>query len=297
MKKIMVTGISGFIGHHVNSLLQKKDYFVVGVDWRPIRAGHSVPERFIQTDVGNLTYRDLMGIDYVIHLAFSTNIGDSVRHPIRSTRDNINSTIHLLEYAKDAKVNGFLFPSTCALYSHNPTPWTEDTPLMPIEPYSWQKLACEYACQMYTRAYGLPTAIVRLFQVYGEGQREDTVISTFLKAKKENKRLPLMETRDQSKHRSGQRDFIYAGDVAEAMVTIMEKRAFDTYNVCSGKVVTIEEIAKAIGTKTKWVPGRPYEVDRHHGDNTKLKKLGWKPRTEVIKWLNAECAMAQNLKK
>lgn len=288
MKKVAVTGASGFIAHHLISACQKRGYYVIGIDKRPIPDKHSKPQHFIQTDVADLGYRDLMGVDYLFHLAFSTNIGNSVRHPLKTTEENINMTIHLLEYAKDAGVGRVLFASTASLYSHNPTPWTEDMLPIPIEPYSWQKLSCEYACRMYEKAYRLPFVLVRLFQVFGEFQREDTAISVFLRLKAEDKPVLLMETKDQSRYRSGQRDFIYAGDVAEAMILLMEKEATGLYNVCSGKVNTIEEIAKTIKAKTKWIPTRPYDVDRHHGDNSKIKKLGWSPKTEVISWLKKQ---------
>jgi len=128
MGKVMVTGCSGFIAHHLIRALRYKGYHITGVDKRPISWEHSRPNQFIQTDVRDLGFRDLNGMDYIFHLAFSTNIPNSIRHPIETTRDNIDMTIHLFEYAKDAGVGGILFPSTASLYSHNPTPWTEDMP-------------------------------------------------------------------------------------------------------------------------------------------------------------------------
>lgn len=288
MAKVIVTGCSGFIAHHLIKALRNKKHYVIGIDKRPILRGHSRPDHFIQTDVRDLGFRDLNGIDYIFHLAFSTNIPNSIRHPIETTWDNIDMTIHLLEYAKDAKVGGLLFPSTASLYSHNPTPWKEDMAPLPIEPYSWQKLSCEYACQMYSKVYGLPTAIVRLFQVFGEMQREDTALAAFLRSKAEGKPITLTETIAQSTFRSGQRDFVYAGDVADAMIKIMEKKSSDIYNICSGKINTMEEIVDVLGAEIVWIPKREYEVERHHGDNSKIRSLGWKPRVDVLDWLRSQ---------
>ena len=263
-------------------------WYVIGIDKRPIPPGHPQPDYFIQTDVIDLGFRDLMGIDYIVHLAFSTNIPNSVRHPEQTTFRNIDMTIHLLEVAREAGIKKVLFPSTASLYSHNPTPWKEDMPPEPIEPYSWQKLACEYACQMYSRVYNLPTVIVRLFQVFGELQREDTALATFLKAKSENRPITLTETTAQSSFRSGQRDFIYAGDVAEAMVMLLQSDKTgkgEIFNVASGKIHTMEEIANVLKTEVKWIPRRKYEVERHLGDISKIKELGWKPKIDVLKWL------------
>jgi nucleoside-diphosphate-sugar epimerase len=286
--KVLLTGISGFIGHHLISALQDKGHYVVGVDKRPIPPNHSKPDYFIQTDVGDLGFRDLNGIDFIFHLAFSTNIPNSIRHPIETTEDNIDMTTHLLEYAKDAGVGGVLFPSTASLYSHNPTPWKEEMTPIPIEPYSWQKLACEYACGMYSRVYGLPTVVVRLFQVFGELQREDTSLAAFLKAKKEGKPITLTETTAQSTFKSGQRDFIYAGDVAKAMALLMDKKAEGIFNVCSGEITTMEDVAKALEAEVKWIEKRKYEVEKHLGDNSKLKSLGWSPTVNVLTWLKKQ---------
>jgi len=286
MDKIGITGSSGFISHHLIRALQDKGYYVIGVDKRPVPKGHFKPDHFIQTDVRDLGFRDLVGLKYIFHLAFSTNIPNSIRHPIETTRDNIDMTIHLFEYAKDAGVGGILFPSTASLYSHNPTPWVEDMTPWPIEPYSWQKLSCEYACRLYQNI-----TIVRLFQVFGEFQREDTALAAFLKAKKEGRPVTLTETTAQSTFRSGQRDFIYAGDVANAMITIMEKKGRDInniYNICSGKITTMEEVAKAIGAEVEWIPRREYEVVRHEGDPSKMKFLGWKPTVDVLDWLSKQ---------
>jgi UDP-glucose 4-epimerase len=243
--------------------------------------------QFTQVDVKNIEFIDLMEVDYIVHLAFSTNIPNSVRHPIETTYANIDMTIHLLQYAKEAGVKKLLFPSTASLYSHNPTPWKEDMIPDPIEPYSWQKLACEQACKMYSKQYGLPTVITRFFQVYGENQRKDTAISKFLRLKDENEPITLTETTAQSTFKSGQRDFIYAGDLAKAVRILIEADTEDgeIFNVASGKVHTMEEIAEALDAEVKWIPKREYEVERHEGDIKKLKKLGWSPKVDVLDWL------------
>lgn len=288
-EKIIITGAAGFIGHHLITKFKERGYFVTGIDKRPIPAGHSCPDHFIQTDIFDLGYRDLMDTKFLVHLAFITNIPNSVRHPRETTYGNIDMTIHLLEYCKEAGIKKFLFPSTASLYSYNPTPWHENQSVFPIEAYSWQKLACEHACQMYSRVYKLPTVIFRFFQVFGEHQREDTALAAFLKAKAEGKPVTLTETTAQSTFRSGQRDFVYAGDVAEAICLALESDQTgngEIFNVASGKVHTMEEIANAMKAKIIWSPRREYEVGRHEADLSKIRALGWEPRTDVIQWLS-----------
>jgi len=284
MSKVLITGSSGFLAQHLIPLFQIKGWEVVGVDKRPERIKS---DYFIQADIRDLKFRDLMGIDAVCHMAWRTNIPDCSRHPEESTDDNIDMTIHLLEVAKEAGVKKFFFPSTASLYGNNPTPWKENMPAKPIEHYSWQKLACESACKMYSDALGLDTVVARFFQIFGEYQREDTALAAFLRAKKNNQPITLTETTAQSSFKSGQRDFVYAGDVAEAVYLLTTSSSLgkgEIYNV-GGTVYAMEDIARAIGGEVKWLPRRPWEVERHEASMTKLKALGWQPKTDVIKWL------------
>lgn len=285
MATVMVTGSSGFLGTHILMKLQIAGHKTVGVDKRPIGPSKNHPHQFIQADLNDFNVRDLMGIDYVIHLAWRTNIPDCKRHPLESTRDNIDTTVHLMEVCKEAKVKKFIFPSTASLYGHNSTPWTEDMKAAPIEPYSWQKLACEELCKMNSKE--LPSVVLRFFQIFGEHQRPDTALAAFLRMKKEGVPITLTETMAQSKFKSGQRDFIYAGDIASAVVTVMESElgGGEILNVASGTVRTMEDIAKALDAEVKWIPKREYEVERHEADISKLTNLGWSPKVDVIDWL------------
>ena len=287
-KKVLVTGNAGFLGTHILLKLHLKGYDTVGVDKRPIGPSKNLPNQFIQADINDLNVRDLMGIDYVIHLAWRTNIPDCKRHPRESTLDNINTTLHLMEVCKEAGVRKFVFPSTASLYGHNPTPWTEDMPPAPIEPYSWQKLACEELCKMNSKE--LSCIVLRFFQIFGEHQREDTALAAFLRMKSANEPITLTETMAQSKFKSGQRDFIYAGDVATAVVTAMESDISngEILNVASGTVRTMEDIAKALKAEVKWIPKREYETERHEASIEKLKSLGWEPTVNVLDWLKRQ---------
>lgn len=278
--KVLITGSSGFLAQHIIPKFLDNGHEVVAIDKRP--------GTFTQSprDVFDLNFRDLMGIDAVVHLAWRTNIPDCSRHPRESTRENIDMTIHLLELAKEAGVKKFFFPSTASLYGNNPTPWKEDMPPAPIEHYSWQKLACESACKMYT-GMGLNTVVARFFQIFGEYQRDDTALAAFLRAKKNGKPITLTETTAQSSFKSAQRDFVYAGDIADAVYLLTtDDRAKDgeIYNV-GGTVHTMEEIAQGVGGEVVWIPRRDWEVERHAADLTKLKALGWQPKVDVLQWL------------
>lgn len=286
--KIIVTGVSGFIGPHVVEASLKHGWEVVGVDILPCNF-KSQNFTFIQKDTRDLALSDLNGIDYIFHLAFVTNIPNSVQHPLETTRDNIDMTAYLLDLATRAGIKKFVFPSTASLYGNNPTPWREDMSADPIEPYSWQKLSCEYACKMWAIRYGLPTVVFRLFQVFGENPRKDSALYAFFQAKKNSKPMTLTETTAQSSFKTGQRDYVYVKDVAQAFILAAESDKTgrgETINIGSGTVNTVEEVAKAIGGKITFIPRRGYEVERHEADLARARELlNWQASVNILDWL------------
>ena len=289
--KVLITGVSGFIAPHVVEASLKEGFDVVGVD----KQDCSIKDpkfTFLKKDVRDLSPYDMKGVDYVFHLAFVTNIPYSVEHPLETTNENIGMTIHLLQLSAEAKVKRFVFPSTASQYGNNPVPWTEDMLSDPIEPYSWQKLSCEFALKMWSERYGLPTVIFRLLQVFGENQREDTALAAFFRARKEGKPITLTKTTAQSTFKSAQRDFIYVKDIATAFVKAAESNKVgkgEIINIGSGLVNTIEEVADAIGGEVIFIPQRHYEVERHEVDVSKAKKLiNFKAKTNVLPWIKEQ---------
>lgn len=287
--RVLITGVAGFIAPHVTEACLENGWRVIGVDLLDCNIRH--PRfTFFQKDVRELSLQELQGVDYVFHLAYVTNIPHSINHPLETTNDNIDMTIFLLNLSTQAGIRRFVFPSTASLYGNNPTPWREEMLPYPIEPYSWQKLSLEYACMMWSTRYGLPTVILRLFQVFGDNQRHDTSLAAFFRAKKEGRPITLTETTAQSCFKTGQRDFVYVKDVANAFVKAATSDRVgkgEVINIASGKVSTMEEIADAIGGPVAFIPRRSFEVERHEADITRAKELlDWHSQVEVIPWLN-----------
>ena len=123
----------------------------------------------------------------------------------------------------------------------------------------------------------------------GENQRKDTAIAAFINAKKNNKPITLVKSSDRTKFKTGRRDWIYVKDIAEAFKkTILSDKTGkgEIINIASGKIVSIEEIAKIIGGEITFIPSRNFEVDVHHADVSKAKAiLDWEYKTDVISWL------------
>jgi len=292
MPNILITGSSGFIGPNLVNECLNKNHNVVGIDIKhedellPI---NNKKYKFEKKNVFDLDSRYLKKFDYIFHLAFITNIPNSIENPIQTTKNNIDMTVHILNEAKKANIKKFLFPSTASLYGKNPVPWNEDMMPDTMEPYSFQKLSCEIACKTWYNCYQLPTVIFRFFQVYGENQRKDTAISKFIQSKLEGKPITLVETTAQSSFRTGRRDFIYVKDLAEAVLLAAESENTgkgEVLNIGSGKAITVEDVALAIGGKITFIPRRKFEVETHLADMSKTKKiLNWSYKTEIIDWI------------
>jgi len=286
-KKVLVTGASGFIASTLIPAFLKAGYTVVGIDRLecaliPKQKGFT----FIKKDIANVD--SLAGFDYVVHLAFATNIPKSILDPVGTTYNNLDLGVKMLELAKQAGVKKFIYPSTASLYGNQPLPWKEDMNVYPSEPYSLQKYALERFCTYYANN-GLPTVIFRLFQVFGENQRNDTALYKFYQCRKEGKPIPITQTTAQAGFQSAKRDFIYTGDIAEAFMMAIESDKVgkgEVINLCSGYNYTIREVAELISDKIEFIPKRGFELDEHLGDASKAKKLlGWKARTDIKDWM------------
>lgn len=289
MVKVLITGVNGFIGNHLIAAFLQKNWHVTGVGGT--QASTIEHNRFIYLDGGikSLSKENIKNIDYIFHLAFTTNIPNSIEYPIETTKENIGNMIRLLDLSCRAEVKKFIFVSSASLYGNNTTPWKEEMTPDPIEPYSWQKLSCEYACRMWMKRYGLPTVILRLFQVFGENQRGDTAIALFWQMKKAGKALTLTNAGSKLSPKSLERDFVYVGDVADALEKAAESKRTgqgEVINIGSGKTTSIEDIAMIIGDNIVWIPKRDYEVEKHQADIIKAKQLlNWNPTIDVLQWL------------
>ena len=198
MKKVLVTGASGFIGYHVIENLINSNFKVLGVD---INEPENPQEgcKYLKKNVSNLNEEDINDCDFIIHLACDTNIKNSIENPVPTTDNNLGITVKLLSLASKVKIKKFVFPSTASMYGTNNIPWNEKMISDPGEPYSWQKISIEYALKMWTSRYKLPTTILRLFQVYGLKDNKNKILPYVLKNCLKNNKFNLtkgLQTRD-----------------------------------------------------------------------------------------------------
>lgn len=284
--KVLVTGSVGFLGHHLTKKLSSLGYHTIGVD--NLSNGDekyaTLSDVFLQQDVGTLTADDLNGIDYVFHTAALPRVPYSIEHPIETHDSNVNQTLSLLIAARDAGVKKVIYSSSSSVYGgQNHYPSNEDDQTIPLSPYAVQKLTGELYTEVFRAVYGLPTASLRYFNIYGEEQRADNpytgVLTRFLSMRAAKGLLTIYGTGEQ------RRDFTYVGDVVDANILAAEK-GLGVYNVGMGKNYSINEVARAVGgVPIVYGDARRGDPMISLADNRRLLDLGWKPKMDLMTWL------------
>lgn len=296
--KILLSGGSGFIGSHVAENLRKGNHCVLIVDnfstgrMENIQNFLSCGGRFTASDV-RLCESDISAFptvmsifqsykpDAVIHLAAQAAISTSIENPQRDMIINGLGTLNMLEAAKKFGVKHFVFSSTSAVYRETKFFKTkEDSPLEPNTPYGVSKLAAE----MYVRSMFPGSVILRFGNVYGPRQIPiggNQVIARMMRHFVFGDNFTITGNGEQ------ERDYVYVGDVAQA-VTYALYGERGTYNIASGKSISVNEIAGMV-EEVFDVPGYKWE---HSGveDNRRhvcmeigaaRKGLGWQPKVNI----------------
>ncbi|MBD1916315.1 MULTISPECIES: NAD-dependent epimerase/dehydratase family protein [Cyanophyceae] len=243
-KVVLVTGAAGFIGRYVVRYFMEQGWAVVGID-------NSLPEN---APLSNLTvYHRLQLPDsnlktifqetspqVLIHCAGRASVGLSVKDPEADFYGNTVLTFELLNALRlHAPQCRFILLSSAAVYGNpDSIPISEDQLTAPISPYGFHKLQCEQICLEFTKLYQVPTAAVRIFSAYGPGLRRQVLWDICQKAIVHHS-VQLQGTGQES------RDFIHALDIAKALFTIAKAPTMEgeTYNLATGREVTIAEIA------------------------------------------------------
>jgi len=248
----LVTGAAGFIGSHLCRRLLKEKISVVGIDsfsdyyptW--IKEKNILPLlkekkfEFIAKDINELNLKELLEkTDYVFHLAAQAGVRASWGQNFSAyIKNNIEATQKILEFSKDSHLKKLIYASSSSVYGFCPElPMSETSPLHPYSPYGVTKLAAEQLCLLYHKNYGVPAISLRLFTVYGPGQRPDMAFHKFFKALAKNKKITVYGDGKQT------RDFTFIDDVIEAHVASLEKgKVGETYNIGGGVRKKLEEI-------------------------------------------------------
>lgn len=292
MEKVIVTGGAGFIGSHLAEELARRGYQVTILDDLSTGEMENIKEllkkggvQFIQDSITNFSLlKELFqGAIYVFHQAALPSVPRSVKDPLAASEVNITGTLNVLLAARDNKVRKVVYASSSSVYGDTPTlPKKEDMVPHPQSPYAVSKLAGEHYCRVFQEVYGLATACLRYFNVYGPRQNPDSqyaaVIPRFIRWASEGSPLIIFGDGEQT------RDFTFIADAVEADILAAESNASGVFNIGRGKSITINELAKLVikltGNNVEPVHQEPREGDIRHSlaDISKAKTLGYEPR-------------------
>jgi len=300
---ILVTGGAGYVGSVCAEQLVKQRHRVVCYD--NLSAGHRAAVApgvlFVRGDLAEAAKLDRVCREYkigaVMHFAATALVEESMRNPALFYRNNVSSSLTLLNVLAENKVTKLVFSSSAAVYGEPQTvPIREDHPTAPINPYGETKLVLERALAWYQRAYGLEFVCLRYFnaagatKLLGEDHRPETHLLPRLLQSLHGPSAQFAIYGNDYPTPDGTcvRDFVHVSDIAQAHVLALRKLSklkYVIYNVGSGKGHSIREVVDSAERLT----GRKLSVrisPRRSGDPASLvasadrlrEELGWKPR-------------------
>lgn len=315
---VLITGITGFVGGHLAQAL------AAGPEAPPV-AGTSFPQAPPEGSAGihyldlraECDVRDLVGRvrpDRIYHLAAVSNVRSSWLSRRETLETNVLGTQNLLEAVRlEAPRARVLFVSSSDVYgaaADGEAPLGEDATVRIVSPYAWSKAAGEALCGFYGRIEGLDIVIARPFPHTGPGQAPDFVCGDWARQVVRMERgeaEPVLRVGNLEVRR----DFSDVRDVVRAYMALMDRgRSGQTYNVCTGRAVSLREILEFFTGAARLGPGgaggpairvevdpsklRKTDVPRLVGDNAKIvSETGWRPRIPIRETLGDLLAAAR----
>ena len=300
---ILITGGAGYIGSHVNKLLNQKGFQTVILDnlsrgnIKLVKWGEFVLGDLSDVNQIRLLFKNFK-IRAVIHFAAYAYVGESVKNPEKYYFNNLVNTLNLLKVMNEFKCSNIIFSSTCSTYGiPEKLPITETHSQSPINPYGRSKLAIEKILEDFSIAYGLKYISLRYFNAAGadidseigeihnpEPHLIPRILDTALGI---NDYIEVFGTDYETKDGSCIRDYIHVTDLASAhylaLKYLLSEQKSDIFNIGNEKGISVLEVIDY----AKKITGKDFKVkfsDRRRGDppvlvadSTKIKSvLGWR---------------------
>ncbi|MDO8487422.1 MAG: GDP-mannose 4,6-dehydratase [Candidatus Curtissbacteria bacterium] len=298
-KKVLITGVAGFVGSHLTKYLIAQNFKVVGF-FHPLHSTENISSlkdklELVACDILNYKQveEEIAGIkpDYVFHLAAFSSPSQSLQNPRQTLENNIFGQINILDSLVKIKSNAkILIVGSADEYGNvdkKDLPVKEDHPLSPGSPYAVSKVAQDMLGYQYFLNYGLNIVRVRPSNHIGPRQAPVFVVSAFAS------QIAVLEKQGGGIMKVGnlesERDFTDVGDMVKAYLLALDRgKIGEVYNIGSGKVIKIGKILEIMLSQVhvKITPQkdnglfRPTEV--FYSDPTKFKKqTGWQPTIPI----------------
>ncbi|WP_090097676.1 NAD-dependent epimerase/dehydratase family protein [Lentzea jiangxiensis] len=263
--RVLVTGATGYVGRAVVRELRVHGH-------EPVPSRQRLSEPF-----------ELHDVDAVIHLAAAARVRESFLDPLPYWETNVGGTLNLLKALRGQR---FLLASTGTVYRPSDAPLTEGSVREPSSPYAASKAAAEDLVAWAARSGRIGATTLRLFNVAGGGDTDTSRVITRAVACAAGI-LPGMEVYGDG---TAVRDFVHVHDVAAAFVVALETCAVGTssvYNV-GATAASVEDVLSTVAEVTgrsvhvDWKPAHAGEVRTQRADASKLRALGWEPRSSSL---------------
>ncbi len=277
VEPLLITGTNGFLGSHLAQFFIQNNTKIYGIyrgtSWNP-----NVEK--IHDDILSINKMP-DDISTILHFAALTDIGICEKNPEQCFDVNVKGTKNMLELARKHD-SQLIFASSSHVYGKPKSlPIDENFSLNPLSIHGQSKVQAENLCEEYAKLYGLKITIIRTFSIYGPRSPQYSIISRIINQIIKNQNIVLGNL--QSK-----RDFLYVSDFLSAINILINKKfsGCSKINIGLGESFSIEEVSQKllkISNKTLNIKSDPNlirknDVDELVCDNSKLKKLGWKPQ-------------------
>ena len=232
--RVIVTGASGFIGHNMVRRLSKIKAETLVID-RVQPAEHFPNVEFEWADLRHLNKE--YEADFLIHLAAVTNAGYAEKYPMETYETNVLGTVNLMNHVRISR--RIIFPSTALIYKASDKPISEDSELDQSSNYALSKTIGEAILKFHSNRQQVDHTVVRFFNVYGPGQLAMYIIPQVL-------RQIIEENNVVVRNGAVMRDMLFVDDCIDAVLrlAVTPEAANDVFNIGSGEIVTISDIAR-----------------------------------------------------
>ena len=294
--RILITGVSGFIGFHLaKALLKNKKNKVIGMDnfdnyysvkLKKLRTNYLKKYknfRFININISNFNKLNHSlksdKIDTVYHLAAQAGVRFTLENPDKYFNTNFIGTLNIFEIIKLKKISKCFFASSSSVYGDQKKyPLKESFELNEKNIYALTKKMNDKCAENYSELINSKFICLRFFTVFGEWGRPDMLIFKYLKKNYDNKAFILNEGGNHY------RDFTYLNDVIKLLIKLKNykfRNKYYTFNICSNKPKKIKKVIKLIDRKVKTTRYKimtieklkKIEVRKTHGSNKKILTL------------------------
>jgi len=292
--KILVTGGGGFIGKHlVRSLLENGDSVTIFDNFSnstkdSVSSLVDIGGKVIEGDITKLL--DIVNAakdqDTVIHLAAKISVSESIRNPSETFQVNVDGTRNILVSCEKNHVKKLIVASSAAVYGEGSSnvKLTERSKTNPISPYGESKIRMEQEIRQFVLGHDIDCIILRFFNIYGIGQPLEfaDVITKFMKRITQERPLEIFGNGLQT------RDFVAIDDVINSIHNAIQYGKSGTFNIASGKAVTIKELAEQMillsGKKLEmqYNAAKKGDINYSQADISLAKKdLGYSPKFKL----------------